>query len=403
MPLPAPASHAKLRGVRLQRKIRRGLLLRRGVTRSKKDFLRISSFNLLFLQFSKDGSAVFFFQSTQVLLTNLKRREAPNVTPTERSLAIPITVQSSPAKDQIANTKPSDQQWSPGRLKLSSTKLSSICFIRSLECGKYLGMFASRGIVRLSQNLVTNDEILRVDLLIDNLNSSYGSAEVVCDSESVSSGSGSFLTISLVMVFVYEFYAYPAYECFKPMELNKPDIKQLRLIEMQSFSVALHFVARFEFDRDDRKIIFNMINDLTGVEKAKNVVIQFQISLSKTDIEQSIVVSDYTQMDRSLKEEKTALIKSCFDGKGSATSGEMEDLVELEEQLIRLSTPELVSKAVKMVVGIDLIKMMNRIAVNRYKRFCKAALAAQIAAGPLSATFDMSAFESKYKDPSSIK
>nr|GMC95521.1 UDP-N-acetylmuramoyl-L-alanyl-D-glutamate--2,6-diaminopimelate ligase MurE homolog, chloroplastic [Ipomoea batatas] len=50
MPLPAPASHAELRRVRLQRQIRRGSLLRR-------------SFNFLFLKFSEDRSAVLFFQS----------------------------------------------------------------------------------------------------------------------------------------------------------------------------------------------------------------------------------------------------------------------------------------------------------------------------------------------------
>nr|GLL33401.1 uncharacterized protein LOC109165810 [Ipomoea trifida] len=51
MPLPAPASHAKLRRIRLQQQIRRGSLLRRGVTRSK--------------QFSKDRSAALFLQSSQ--------------------------------------------------------------------------------------------------------------------------------------------------------------------------------------------------------------------------------------------------------------------------------------------------------------------------------------------------
>nr|GMD90019.1 pentatricopeptide repeat-containing protein At4g14850 [Ipomoea batatas] len=61
--LPAPATHAEVR-IRLQRQIRRGSLLRRGVTRSKQDFLRISSFNLMFLQFGEDRSAVLFFQSS---------------------------------------------------------------------------------------------------------------------------------------------------------------------------------------------------------------------------------------------------------------------------------------------------------------------------------------------------
>nr|GMD89352.1 putative HVA22-like protein G [Ipomoea batatas] len=36
---------------------------------------------------------------------------------------------------------------------------------------------------------------------------------------------GSFLTRGLVLFFGY---AYPAYECFKTVELNKPDIPQLR-------------------------------------------------------------------------------------------------------------------------------------------------------------------------------
>ncbi|KAM7280048.1 hypothetical protein ACFE04_007182 [Oxalis oulophora] len=46
----------------------------------------------------------------------------------------------------------------------------------------------------------------------------------------------------------------------------------------------------------------------TRMENAKIAVIQFQISPPKTDIEQSIVVSDYTQMDRILKEERNYIL-----------------------------------------------------------------------------------------------
>nr|GLL31258.1 hypothetical protein TSUD_115590 [Ipomoea trifida] len=53
------------------------------------------------------------------------------------------------------------------------------------------------------------------------------------------------------------------------LELNKANIQQLQLIEMQMPSVVFHFAAQFEFDRDD-KFMFNMLNDLTRVEKAKN-------------------------------------------------------------------------------------------------------------------------------------
>nr|GLL31673.1 T-complex protein 1 subunit eta [Ipomoea trifida] len=64
MPLPKPASHAEPQA-RLRRKIRRGSVLRSGVTKSKQDFLHaISSFNLLSLQINEDWSAVLVFQSS---------------------------------------------------------------------------------------------------------------------------------------------------------------------------------------------------------------------------------------------------------------------------------------------------------------------------------------------------
>ena len=43
---------------------------------------------------------------------------------------------------------------------------------------------------------------------------------------------------------------------------------------------------------------------LTHMENAKIAVIQFQVSPPKTDIEQSIVVLDYAQIDRILKEDR---------------------------------------------------------------------------------------------------
>lgn len=46
----------------------------------------------------------------------------------------------------------------------------------------------------------------------------------------------------------------------------------------------------------------------TRIENAKIGLIQFQISPPKTDIEQSVIVSDYTQMDRILKEERNYIL-----------------------------------------------------------------------------------------------
>uniref|UniRef100_A0A5K0YZH6 Uncharacterized protein n=1 Tax=Nymphaea colorata TaxID=210225 RepID=A0A5K0YZH6_9MAGN len=46
------------------------------------------------------------------------------------------------------------------------------------------------------------------------------------------------------------------------------------------------------------------------MENEKIAVIQFQISPPKNDIEQSIVVSDYTQMERILKQSLIKKIKA---------------------------------------------------------------------------------------------
>jgi T-complex protein 1 subunit delta len=47
------------------------------------------------------------------------------------------------------------------------------------------------------------------------------------------------------------------------------------------------------------------------MEKAKIGLIQFQISPPKTDMENQVVITDYTQMDRALKEEREYLLNIC--------------------------------------------------------------------------------------------
>eukprot|EP00960_Hanusia_phi_P043058 755848-Hanusia_phi.AAC.4 len=49
----------------------------------------------------------------------------------------------------------------------------------------------------------------------------------------------------------------------------------------------------------------------TRVQNAKIAVLQFQLSPPKTDIENSVVISDYQQMDRILKEERTYIADLC--------------------------------------------------------------------------------------------
>uniref|UniRef100_A0A804LCE2 T-complex protein 1 subunit delta n=1 Tax=Zea mays TaxID=4577 RepID=A0A804LCE2_MAIZE len=68
---------------------------------------------------------------------------------------------------------------------------------------------------------------------------------------------------------------------------------------------------------DDTELIPGLIFDKkashaaggpTRMENAKIAVIQFQISPPKTDIEQSVIVSDYAQMDRILREERNYIL-----------------------------------------------------------------------------------------------
>ncbi|KAH9802157.1 T-complex protein 1 subunit delta [Citrus sinensis] len=88
----------------------------------------------------------------------------------------------------------------------------------------------------------------------------------------------------------------------------KPDLVDLRDIRI---------VKKLGGTVDDTELVKGLVFDKkashaaggpTRVENAKIAVIQFQISPPKTDIEQSIVVSDYTQMDRILKEERNYIL-----------------------------------------------------------------------------------------------
>ncbi|GAB2215623.1 hypothetical protein Drorol1_Dr00020012 [Drosera rotundifolia] len=88
----------------------------------------------------------------------------------------------------------------------------------------------------------------------------------------------------------------------------KPDLVDLRDIKI---------VKKLGGTVDDTEMVKGLVFDKkvshaaggpTRMENAKIGVIQFQISPPKTDIEQSIVVSDYSQMDRILKEERNYIL-----------------------------------------------------------------------------------------------
>ncbi|KAG5022701.1 hypothetical protein JHK82_018612 [Glycine max] len=89
---------------------------------------------------------------------------------------------------------------------------------------------------------------------------------------------------------------------------TKPDMVDLRDVKI---------VKKLGGTVDDTELVKGLVFDKkvshaaggpTRMENAKIAVIQFHISPPKTDIEQSIVVSDYSQMDRILKEERSYIL-----------------------------------------------------------------------------------------------
>ncbi|ERN06187.1 hypothetical protein AMTRI_Chr06g170660 [Amborella trichopoda] len=88
----------------------------------------------------------------------------------------------------------------------------------------------------------------------------------------------------------------------------KPDLVDLRDVRI---------VKKLGGTVDDTELVRGLVFDKkvshtaggpSRVENAKIGVIQFHISPPKTDIDQNIIVSDYTQMDRILKEERNHIL-----------------------------------------------------------------------------------------------
>ncbi|KAK1301530.1 hypothetical protein QJS10_CPB12g00295 [Acorus calamus] len=92
------------------------------------------------------------------------------------------------------------------------------------------------------------------------------------------------------------------------LDSEKPemvDLKDVRIVKKLGGTVDdTELVKGLVFD----KKVSHASGGLTRIENAKIAVIQFQISPPKTDIEQSVVVSDYAQMDRILKEERNYIL-----------------------------------------------------------------------------------------------
>ena len=93
-----------------------------------------------------------------------------------------------------------------------------------------------------------------------------------------------------------------------PITANNVDLKDIRVIKKVGGTI------------DDTELINgvvltqNVVKSANGpnrMEKAKIGLIQFQLSAPKTDMENQVVINDYRQMDKILKEEREYLLNMC--------------------------------------------------------------------------------------------
>lgn len=101
-----------------------------------------------------------------------------------------------------------------------------------------------------------------------------------------------------------------AVDCLlKILDPQRPDLLDLQDVKVVSKSGATI---------DDSEMVEGLVLDHkaargaggpTRVENAKVALIQFQVSPPKTDIENNVIISDYAQMDRILKEERNYILQ----------------------------------------------------------------------------------------------
>jgi len=96
----------------------------------------------------------------------------------------------------------------------------------------------------------------------------------------------------------------------------------------------------------------------TRIKDAKIALIQFCVSPPKTDVENSIVVNDYTQIDRLLKEERTYLLNMCKQIKKSGCN-----VLLIQKSILRDATSDM-SLHFLAKMGIMVIQDIERKDIN---------------------------------------
>ncbi|KAK6028947.1 TCP-1/Cpn60 chaperonin family protein, partial [Ostertagia ostertagi] len=92
----------------------------------------------------------------------------------------------------------------------------------------------------------------------------------------------------------------------------------------------------------------------TRVEKAKIGLIQFQLSPPKTDMENQVIISDYTQMDRALKEERQYLLDLCKQIKKAGCN-----VLLIQKSILRFDLFQCHIHSRRMLVSLPFILLPN--------------------------------------------
>jgi T-complex protein 1 subunit delta len=94
-----------------------------------------------------------------------------------------------------------------------------------------------------------------------------------------------------------------------PTKATNVDLRDIKIIKKMGATVEESEMTEGVFI--DNKVVNSAAGAPTRIEKAKIGLIQFQISPPKTDMENQVIVSDYTQMDRVLREERAYILDIC--------------------------------------------------------------------------------------------
>ena len=112
---------------------------------------------------------------------------------------------------------------------------------------------------------------------------------------------------------------------------------------------------------DDSEMIDGMVFDHkaaksaggpTKIENAKIGLIQFQISPPKTDLENKVIISDYAQMDRILKEERNYILQMIKKIRATGCNVLLIQKSILRDAVTELSLHYLVNTALHMLVEL---------------------------------------------------